>query len=86
MAEVQSGTNRPVPPPEAFSEIIERPLFMENRRPFVPAPNKKRERPGPVEPDISAQISLSAIAITDDKRIALIENNRDRKLKKTQAG
>ena len=65
-----------VPPLETFVEIIERPLFTENRRPYVaPAPAVIREPEpvvAPVEPDITEQISLRATIIIGKKRIALI--------------
>lgn len=89
VSEIQTRVNRPILPPEAFSEIVERPLFMENRRPFVPPASKgskEPKRPHQTEPDISTQISLSAIIIADDERIALIENNRDKKLQKLRQG
>lgn len=82
-------TIKSVPPEEVFSEITERPLFMEDRRPFV-APvstqTGKRKRPRQTEPDILTLISLSAIVITKDKRIALIEDNRTRKLHQLRQG
>ncbi len=89
VVKTQTVTNSPVAPLETFSEIIERPLFMENRRPFVPpvsTGSKESKRPRQAEPDISTQISLSAIVIADEKGIALIENKRDRKLQKLQLG
>ena len=84
MSEIQPRMNRSVLPPEAFSEIVERPLFRENRRPFVPEARKAPERPSQAEPDI--EISLSAIVIADDERIAIIKSKRDRKLKKLRQG
>lgn len=86
VSEIQARVNRPILPPEAFSEIVERPLFMENRRPFMPPASTEPKRPHQAEPDISTQISLSAIVITDNKRIALIENSRNKKLQKLQQG
>lgn len=66
-----------IPPIAAFAEIIERPLFMENRRPYVaPAPVVVREpEPEPVapEPDITELIALRATIIIGKKRIALIQ-------------
>lgn len=65
-----------IPPLAAFAEIIERPLFMENRRPYVaPAPVVVREPEpaAPVEPDITEQIALRATIIIGKKRIALIQ-------------
>ena len=89
MVEAQPGTIKPVLPAEAFSEIVERPLFMENRRPYVaPVSTKPGEhkRPHQAEPDIMTLISLSAIVITNDQRIALIKENRTRKLQQLRQG
>ena len=75
-AETSVAVSEAIPSVDAFSEIIERPLFMENRRPFVPpAPvvTEKPETPRPAEPDITTQISLRATIIIGDKRIALIQ-------------
>lgn len=69
-----------LPPVTAFAEIVERPLFMENRRPYVaPAPAPvtviEPEPPpaAPVEPDITEQVSLRATIIIGEKRMALIQ-------------
>lgn len=67
-----------IPPIETFAEIIERPLFMADRRPYVaPVPVVVREpEPEPVvtvEPDIAEQISLRATIIIGEKRIALVQ-------------
>lgn len=71
-------TEGDIPLIEAFAEIIERPLFMENRRPYVaPTPVVVREpEPEPVvlvEPDITEQVSLRATIIIGEKRIALVQ-------------
>ena len=89
VVETQASVIRPALPQEAFSEIVERPLFMENRRPYVPPVSKgpkEPKRPHQVETDILTLISLSAIVITKDKRIALIEDNRTRKLQQLRRG
>ena len=82
----ETRADRPVLPPKAFSEIVERPLFMENRRPLAPEERSRPERPAQAEPDIATQISLSAIVIADDDRIAIIRSKQDRKLKKLRQG
>lgn len=80
-----------VPPMEAFSEIMERPLFREDRRPFVPPPAppaQEPEMPPPVEPDITTQIALRATIIIGDKRIALIQvhgNDEQQKIRQGEA-
>ena len=65
-----------MPPIAAFAEIIERPLFMENRRPYAapaPVPVREPEPVAPVEPDITEQIALRATIIIGEKRIALVQ-------------
>lgn len=65
-----------IPPLAAFAEIIERPLFMENRRPYVAPVVVREPEPepvAPVEPDITEQIALRATIIIGKKRIALIQ-------------
>ena len=65
-----------IPSIEAVAEIVERPLFMENRRPYTaPAPIViiEPEPQLPVEPDITEQITLRATIIIGEKRIALIQ-------------
>ena len=79
-----------IPPIDAFSAIIDRPLFMENRKPFVPPPvpvkAKKPKRPRPAAPDILEQVLLSAVVLTKHKRIALIQIDRNKKLQKLMQG
>ncbi len=70
----QAGVD--IPPIETFVEIIERPLFMQDRRPYVaPAPVviREPEPQAPAAPDITEQISLRATIIIGEKRIALIQ-------------
>ena len=65
-----------LPPIEAFVEIIQRPLFMENRRPYVAPVALREPEPEPVAPveaDITEQVSLRATIIIGEKRIALIQ-------------
>lgn len=86
---LQYNANRTTVPAETFSEIIERPLFMDNRRPYaapVSTGEKKHERPHQAGPDILTLISLSAIVIANEKRIALIEDNRTGKLQQLHQG
>lgn len=86
---LRHNANRAALPAETFSEIIERPLFMDNRRPYA-APGstgaEKHKRPHRTGPDILTLISLSAIVITNEKRIALIEDNRTGKLQQLHQG
>ena len=85
----QHNATRPVLPVETFSEIVERPLFTDKRRPYMPpvatGPGKQK-RPQRPEADIRSLISLSAIVVTKEKRIALIEDNRTGKLQQLRQG
>ena len=78
--------NRPVAALDTFSEITERPLFREGRRPVLPAAPTVPERRRDTGPDITSQISLSAIVIDEDERIALVEGKQDRKLQQLKEG
>lgn len=89
-----SSTARPAPeimerggaPLSVFSEIVERPLFRGDRRPYVPVtPVKPGSRHGP-GPDISTQISLSGVVINEGERIALIEHRQNKKLQQLRQG
>ena len=78
------ATERDIPPRSAFSEIVERPLFRENRRPYIsPRPEPKSRTEGP---DISEQIRLSAVVITGSERLALIQTAGNGKLQKLRPG
>lgn len=79
-------TERDVPPRSAFSEIVERPLFRENRRPYVPETSAEPQQPRDSGPDITTQISLSAIVIDGNERIALIKRRQDKKLQQLRQG
>ena len=86
---LQYNANRTALPTETFSEIIARPLFMDTRRPYVAPVStdaNKHKRLRQTEPDILTLISLSAIVITNEKRIALIEDNRTGKLQQLHQG
>ena len=90
VAAAMGTADEAVPPMEAFSEITERPLFREDRRPFVPppAPPQEPEMPPPAEPDITTQIALRATIIIGDKRIALIQvhgNDEQQKIRQGEA-
>ncbi len=77
---------RSVAPLSVFSEIVERPLFRGDRRPYVPAGPVD---PGPrhaSEPDISTQISLSGVLINEGERVALIEHRQNKKLQQLRQG
>ena len=86
VAAPETLANRPVPPLGTFSEMIERPLFREDRSPYVPEAPTEPEQPRDTGPDITTQISLSAIVIDEDERIALIERRQDKKLQQLRQG
>lgn len=73
-----------------FASIIERPLFMSDRRPYVPgdeeieAPQPRQAARGPqIKPK---ELLLSAVIITGDKRIALVQTGNDKKLHRLGPG
>lgn len=86
VAEPKALANRPVSSLETFSEIIERPLFRKDRRPYVPETPIEPEPVRDTRPDITTQISLSAVVIDGDERIALIERKHDKKLQQLRQG
>lgn len=86
VAAPETPANRPVPPLGTFSEMIKRPLFREDRSPYVPEAPTEPEQPRDTGPDITTQISLSAIVIDEDERIALIERRQDKKLQQLRQG
>jgi hypothetical protein len=63
--------NFSLPPLERYGEIIERPLFMPNRKPQKPDEQPQMEANGPVNP---LQARLLGTIITPQKRQALIED------------
>ena len=85
-AEPATPANRPVASLDTFSEITARPLFREGRRPVPPAAPTVPERRRDTGADITSQISLSAIVINKDERVALIEGKQDRKLQQLKEG
>ena len=85
-AEPKTPANRPVAALDTFSEITERPLFRENRRPYVPKAPTEPTQPRDTGPDITSQISLSAVVINKGERIALIERKQDKKLQQLKEG
>lgn len=77
-----------IPTLSEYREIIERPLFRPDRRPFVLEKVATEPVETPTrEPRRQEEIfTLSAVIITDDKRLALIEHGRARKLKRVMQG
>ena len=79
-------TGRDVPPLSAFSEIVERPLFREDRRPYKPETPAEPEQTSDTGPDITDQISLSAVVIDENERIVLIKRRQGKKLQQLRQG
>ncbi len=64
-----------LPPLEEFSEVVERPLFSTDRRPFEPPPPKaaaEQSRKTPRAPVPPPQLSLVGVVITPQHRSALL--------------
>ena len=81
LGEAPAGTA--LPPLDAFAEVVERPLFRQDRRPFVPPP----PRTGPAaRPETHEQVRLSAVVMIGDLQLALVYTERDPKLQKLRAG
>lgn len=78
--------NRPAVSLETFSDITERPLFRQDRRPYVAEAPAEPKQPRDTGSDITAQITLSGVVIDDDERIALIERKQDKKLQQLRQG
>jgi len=74
----------------AFDEIIQRPLFNETRQPFVASePEKTVTRPKEKNNRTikkREQYSLSAVVITPDAQIAILQNGRDKTLRRLALG
>ena len=83
-ATTEDPTDRTIPPVSAFSEIIERPLFMADRKPFAP-PVPAQKRPAST-PEMSEQVLLSAVVISDEQRVALVYTDKDNKLQQLRQG
>jgi len=78
------STNDEFPPITTYQEIVSRPLFTNTRRPDIPEEIT-------VKVDVSRKIAseqylLSAVVITKNKRIALIQSNRIKEPQKVALG
>jgi hypothetical protein len=73
-----------------YEQIIVRPLFMQDRRPYVAEDAVVASRPGRQRKQTAKtakdDYKLSAVVITDDKRIALLQSGRNDKLQKLNQG
>ena len=80
-----AATEHALPQPKdktAYSEILARPIFYKDRRPFVPAPPAPPPRPvavAPPPPAVDPRFSVMGIAITKEGRQAFVTSaaNRD---------
>lgn len=62
------------PPPDRFTEIGERPLFVPSRRPFVPPPEGEAEDPAVEEPPPEPLLAeLVGTVLAGDQRAALVQ-------------
>jgi len=67
-----------------YQEIIDRPLFMENRQPYISqTPETKKSN---IREPKSRQFSLSAIVITSDKSIAILQYAKGKTLQHIALG
>ena len=74
----------------AFDEVIQRPLFSETRLPFV-APELEQTVAKPRQktrqsPKKQEQLSLSAVVITPDQQIAILQSGRNKSLQRIALG
>lgn len=85
-----STDDNPVASLDDYAAIIERPLFSEDRRPYEPeVAEAAPDRPaGPVNTPVTKreEYSLSAVIISGDKRIALIETRNGKKIHRLREG
>lgn len=77
---------------EAYEDIINRPLFNDDRKPYVfvaPPPEEKpvrtRERPAPASKP-PQQMSLTAIVITPEKSLAILQAGNNKILQRVRLG
>lgn len=84
-------TARPLVAIAAYEDIVNRPLFNEDRQPYVyvaPPPEEKpvktRERPVPPKPP--QQFSLTAIVITPETSLAILQGGKDKSLQRVRLG
>ena len=78
------------PPLTGFEEITKRPLFFENRQPYVfiePANENKNPGQGkPVKREQQTQFVLNAVIITPQQQIAVIQSGQDSNQQKIALG
>jgi hypothetical protein len=73
-----------LPPLSQFQAIVERPLFLQSRRPI---PGATTETSPTVSKETRLnQYSLTAVVIVPDKRLALLRSTTDKKIHKIEEG
>ncbi len=86
--EIATENNRIIPELSEYDEIVKRPLFNDDRLPFVyVAPEKtesKKKRTSAKKP--VEQYRLNAVVITPDKQIAIIQTSKKRELLRVAIG
>jgi len=72
-----------------YDEIIERPLFFDDRKPYVYVEPEKKQpdtKKKKTTPKKNEQYSLSAIMITSEKKLAIIQSGREKSLQRIALG
>ncbi len=73
-----------------YDEIINRPLFFEDRKPYVyiepETPTKKPKPKKPNAPKKTEEYTLSAIIITPERQLAIIQSGREKSLQRLALG
>ena len=70
-----------------YDEIINRPLFFEDRKPFVYVkPEKQLKQKKQTTPKKTEQYSLSAVIITSERQLAIIQSGRGKTLQRISLG
>lgn len=73
-----------LPPLSQFQAIVERPLFLQSRRP-IPGATTETSPIASKETRLN-QYSLTAVVIVPDKRLALLRSTTDKKIHKIEEG
>lgn len=79
-----------VPEISDYDEIINRPLFFEDRKPYVyvapETPTKKPRKKKQAAPKKTEQYSLNAVVITSERQLAIIQSGRKKTLQRIALG
>lgn len=73
-----------LPPVTAYQEIVERPLFMADRRPYEPPP--PAASPVTQRPSKAQQFSLSGVVITEQQNIAILQSADGKTMQRVALG